>query len=42
MRDKGRVSTSAFLYGYGDGGGGPTQHMLEKVNRLADVDGCPR
>ncbi|XP_076033837.1 alpha-mannosidase 2C1-like [Oratosquilla oratoria] len=42
MKDKGRVSTSAFLFGYGDGGGGPTQNMLERFRRLKDVDGLPK
>ncbi|XP_071529830.1 alpha-mannosidase 2C1-like [Panulirus ornatus] len=42
LQDKGRVSTSAFLYGYGNGGGGPTKEMLERARRLKDVDGCPR
>ncbi|CAL4079511.1 unnamed protein product, partial [Meganyctiphanes norvegica] len=42
LQDKGRVSTSAFLYGFGDGGGGPTQDMLERAKRLSDVDGCPK
>lgn len=42
LEDKGRVSTSAFLYGYGDGGGGPTRDMLERARRLKDVDGCPK
>ncbi|XP_068208196.1 alpha-mannosidase 2C1-like [Palaemon carinicauda] len=42
LEDKGRVTTSAFLYGFGDGGGGPTSDMLERARRLSDVDGCPR
>ena len=42
LQDKGRVSTSAFLFGYGDGGGGPTQDQVERANRLKDVDGCPK
>ncbi|KAK3887441.1 hypothetical protein Pcinc_008444 [Petrolisthes cinctipes] len=42
LQDKGRASTSAFLFGYGDGGGGPTQDMLERARRLADTDGCPK
>nr|XP_027214752.1 alpha-mannosidase 2C1-like [Penaeus vannamei] len=42
LEDKGRVSTSAFLFGYGDGGGGPTQDMLERARRLKDADGCPK
>ncbi|KAK7070819.1 Alpha-mannosidase 2C1 [Halocaridina rubra] len=42
LRDKGRSSVSAFLFGYGDGGGGPTQDMLERRQRLANTDGCPK
>lgn len=42
LEDKGRVSTSALLYGHGDGGGGPTREMLERARRLANIDGCPR
>ncbi|XP_045625976.2 alpha-mannosidase 2C1 isoform X2 [Procambarus clarkii] len=42
LQDKGRVSISAFLFGYGDGGGGPTQDMLERTRRLKDTDGCPK
>ena len=33
---------SLYLYGLGDGGGGPTAGMLERARRLADVDGLPR
>ncbi|MBQ3016489.1 MAG: alpha-mannosidase [Clostridia bacterium] len=32
--DKGYVSSSFNTYGYGDGGGGPTKDMLEKLKRL--------
>jgi alpha-mannosidase len=32
---------SLLPFGYGDGGGGPTREMLERVRRLADVDGMP-
>ncbi|CAL4203420.1 unnamed protein product, partial [Meganyctiphanes norvegica] len=42
LQDKGRVGTSAFLFGYGDGGGGPTQDMLERLRRMKDVDGIPK
>ncbi|XP_066960313.1 alpha-mannosidase 2C1-like [Macrobrachium rosenbergii] len=42
LQDKGRVGTSAFLFGYGDGGGGPTQDMLERAARIKDSDGCPK
>lgn len=42
FKDKGRASTELFLYGYGDGGGGPTRDMLERVERVADLAGMPR
>ncbi|XP_076038916.1 alpha-mannosidase 2C1-like [Oratosquilla oratoria] len=42
LKDKGRVGTSAFIFGYGDVGGGPSAEMLEKARRMKDVDGCPR
>ncbi|KAI7852311.1 galactose mutarotase-like domain-containing protein [Circinella umbellata] len=32
---------SLLCYGHGDGGGGPTPAMLERLNRLKDVDGLP-
>lgn len=35
-------NTSMYLYGWGDGGGGPTRHMLERARRLADLEGAPR
>ncbi|XP_045388430.1 alpha-mannosidase 2C1 isoform X5 [Lemur catta] len=41
-RDKGRTNHSAFLFGFGDGGGGPTQTMLDRLTRLRDTDGLPR
>ncbi|XP_029431160.1 LOW QUALITY PROTEIN: alpha-mannosidase 2C1 [Rhinatrema bivittatum] len=41
-RDKGRVNHSAFLFGFGDGGGGPTQKMLDRMKRMTDTDGLPR
>ncbi|XP_077173478.1 alpha-mannosidase 2C1 [Paroedura picta] len=41
-RDKGRVNHSAALFGFGDGGGGPTQKMLDRLSRMADTDGLPR
>ena len=33
---------SYLLYGYGDGGGGPTTGMIEQISRMADVDGLPK
>uniref|UniRef100_A0A8B9J1X2 Mannosidase alpha class 2C member 1 n=1 Tax=Amazona collaria TaxID=241587 RepID=A0A8B9J1X2_9PSIT len=41
-KDKGRVNHSAFLFGFGDGGGGPTQKMLDRMKRMRDTDGLPR
>jgi alpha-mannosidase len=35
-------STSLLVYGYGDGGGGPTRAMLERLRRMADLQGLPR
>ncbi|MGH0150168.1 UNVERIFIED_CONTAM: hypothetical protein FKN15_022366 [Acipenser sinensis] len=41
-KDKGRANHSAVLFGYGDGGGGPTQRMLQRLERVRDTDGLPR
>lgn len=40
--EKGRSNIALMLYGHGDGGGGPDEHMLERAERLADCDGVPR
>ncbi|XP_055352716.1 alpha-mannosidase 2C1-like [Paramacrobiotus metropolitanus] len=42
LKDKGRVAQSMMLYGYGDGGGGPTPVMIERGRRMKDVDGIPK
>ena len=42
FKDSERSSRSLYLYGWGDGGGGPEADMLESARRLADVDGAPR
>ena len=34
--------TSLLVYGYGDGGGGPTREMLETLRRARDLQGLPR
>ncbi|HUT23769.1 MAG TPA: glycoside hydrolase family 38 C-terminal domain-containing protein [Sumerlaeia bacterium] len=31
-----------LLFGWGDGGGGPTSEMLEMDKRIRDLEGCPR
>jgi len=40
--DHDRVSVGMMLFGYGDGGGGPTHHMMEVIERLEDFQGFPR
>ncbi|XP_067676864.1 alpha-mannosidase 2C1-like isoform X2 [Haliotis asinina] len=42
FQDKGRSARTCYLFGYGDGGHGPTEEMLEKLQRMKDVDGLPR
>lgn len=42
LEDKGRATHSLLLFGYGDGGGGPTEAMLQRQVRLRDVDGVPK
>ena len=34
LLDKGRVTRSVMLYGFGDGGGGPHRPMLDRLERL--------
>lgn len=41
FRDKGRATRSMYLFGHGDGGGGPTREMLERARRVHDLDGLP-
>ena len=42
FKDHDRATRSLYLFGWGDGGGGPTAEMLESARRLADLDGLPR
>ena len=42
FKDHERANESYLLFGYGDGGGGPTPAMLEQIGRMNDVDGLPR
>ena len=42
FKDHERARESYYLFGYGDGGGGPTPGMVEKLRRVKDVDGLPR
>ncbi|MGI8906657.1 MAG: alpha-mannosidase [Candidatus Sumerlaeaceae bacterium] len=41
-KDHDRSTQSIVLYGYGDGGGGPTRLMLERLRRYEDLQGIPR
>jgi len=41
FKDKERASESMMLFGFGDGGGGPTEEMLERIRRLKNVAGLP-
>jgi alpha-mannosidase len=36
------ASRSLYLFGHGDGGGGPTPGMIEEARRLGDLEGLPR
>lgn len=42
FRDHDRAKRSLYVFGYGDGGGGPTVEMLENLRRLGNVDGMPK
>lgn len=37
-----RATRAMFVYGYGDGGGGPTREMLERARRFHDIEGLPQ
>ena len=39
---KGRAREVLGLFGWGDGGGGPTREMLAAAHRKADLEGSPR
>ena len=41
-KDSDRSADAYYLFGRGDGGGGPTTHMIERFRRLADLQGMPR
>jgi alpha-mannosidase len=40
--DKGATNLSLLPFGWGDGGGGPTEDMLASATRYADLEGAPR
>ncbi len=41
FHDHAASSASMYLFGFGDGGGGPTRGMLEQLDRVHDCDGLP-
>lgn len=41
FRDHDRATRSLYLFGYGDGGGGPTVEMIENARRLQNIEGMP-
>ena len=40
-KDHGRSHHSLLVFGHGDGGGGPTDEMLERLARARDIHGLP-
>ncbi len=40
-KDQGRSDQSLYLFGWGDGGGGPTEQHLEYLNRARTAPGLP-
>ncbi|HEY3952609.1 MAG TPA: glycoside hydrolase family 38 C-terminal domain-containing protein [Streptosporangiaceae bacterium] len=42
FQEKGKARRSMAPFGYGDGGGGPTEEMLARARRLADLEGSAR
>ena len=41
FKEHDRATRSLYIYGHGDGGGGPTIEMLENAERLANIEGMP-
>lgn len=41
FKDKGKSNCSMLPFGYGDGGGGPTREMIERIDRFASLAGAP-
>ena len=42
FKEHDRASRSLLVYGFGDGGGGPSIAMLEQAKRLKDFNGLPK
>ena len=41
-KQKDRSSIHGALFGFGDGGGGPTKQMAERIRRFSDLEGVPK
>ncbi|HEV2363727.1 MAG TPA: glycoside hydrolase family 38 C-terminal domain-containing protein [Caulobacteraceae bacterium] len=41
-KDADRSEDGLYLFGFGDGGGGPTDEMVERLARVGDLQGVPR
>src|SRR5262249_40301186 len=42
FKDHVRAGESLLVFGFGDGGGGPTARMIETLERIGDLQGIPR
>ena len=42
FKEHGRATRSLYVYGFGDGGGGPSIPMLETAKRIHDLEGLPK
>lgn len=42
FKNKDLSTLALMLFGYGDGGGGPTREMMGRVRRFANLEGMPR
>ncbi|MFC5369420.1 alpha-mannosidase [Arcanobacterium bovis] len=42
FKDKGKATCSLLPFGYGDGGGGPTREMMDRLARVENLEGAPR
>ncbi len=42
FKDQDRSTRSLYLFGWGDGGGGPEPDMIESAHRMRNIEGAPR
>ncbi len=42
FRENDRATRSLYVYGYGDGGGGPSIEQVERARRMRDLEGVPK